>query len=281
MLYNPKTKQIIIRRSYQTLHDNDQPIPDPIHQSTHILPTTLTTTDPINLSPPIISHPTSKTKNCAALPGQPYHFTKIQPDPENDPPRRSSRIRAAQTISPTIINSYVKDNKGRRRSLRHAHISNRFTCLSSDDDDDSIIPNNSSNVFSTTDQDTSDSYNSTVANDDNQIPQDLPDLSPALLSPVIISDNQSSLILLPIDKLDTNLTKSSDIGPVNPHHDNAVPSSQLYACTTHTSQYIDFTISTYVLPTFFWFFLIHLDTKVYFSYSKVTYPRKVDFGFTK
>ena len=27
MLYNPKTKQVIIRRSYQTLHGNDQTIP--------------------------------------------------------------------------------------------------------------------------------------------------------------------------------------------------------------------------------------------------------------
>ena len=188
MLYNPKTKQIIIRRSYQTLHDNDQPIPDPIHQSTHILPTTLTTTDPINQSSTIISHPTSKTKNCAALPGQPYHFPKIQSDPENDRPRRSSRIKAAQTLSPTTINSYVKDNQGRRRSLRHAHISNRFTCLSSDDDtDNSTVPTHSSNVFSATDQDTSDSYNSLMNIRFLKIYLICPRLFCLLLSLVIIS----------------------------------------------------------------------------------------------
>jgi len=207
------------------MHDNDQHIPDLIHQSTHILPTTSTTTDPISLSPTIVSDTTSKSKNYAALPGQPYHFTKIPSDPENDHPCRSSRIRAAQTIFPTIINSYVTDNKGHRRSLRDAQISNRFICLSSDDDDDdSIIPNNSSNVFSTTDQDMSTISNPTAATDDYQISQDLPNLSPALLSPVIIDDNKSSLILLPIDKLDTNLTKSSDIDPAHPHDHTAAPS---------------------------------------------------------
>jgi hypothetical protein len=62
MLYNPKTKQLIIRRSYQTLHDNDQHIPDLIHQSTHILPTTITTPEPVSLSPTIVSDTTSKSK---------------------------------------------------------------------------------------------------------------------------------------------------------------------------------------------------------------------------
>ena len=189
MLYNPKTKQIIIRRSYQTLHDNDQPIPDPINQSNSLLPEPVTIPDPVSLSPTIVSGNTSKSKNYAALPGQPYHFTTIQSEPEHDTPRRSSRIKNAQTISPTIIQSYVKDNKGRRRSLRHANICNRFTCLSSDDDDDSTIPSNPSDVFSTTDQDMSTISNPHAATDDYQVSQDLPDMSPALLSPVIIDDN--------------------------------------------------------------------------------------------
>ena len=149
MFYNPKTKQVIIRRSYQTLHDNDQPIPDPINQSNHLLPAPVTIPDPVSLSPTIVSGNTSKSKNYAALPGQPYLFTTIQSEPDNATPLRSSRIGNSQTISPTIIQSYVKDNKGRRRSLRHANISNRFTCLSSDDDDDSSIQNNPSDVFST------------------------------------------------------------------------------------------------------------------------------------
>jgi hypothetical protein len=198
MLYNPKTKKIIIHRNYQTLHDNDQHIPDPINQSNHLFPASVTIPDPVSLSPTIVSSNTSKSKNYAALPGQPYHFTKPSSEPENDPPRRSSRSRTAPTVSPLFKQSYIKDSKGRRRSLRQANISNRFTCLSSDDDDDSSIPNNPSDVFSTTDQDMSTISNPNAATDDYQVSQDLPDMSPALPSPVIIDDNKSSLIFLSI-----------------------------------------------------------------------------------
>ena len=93
-----------------------------------------------------------KSKNYAALPGQPYLFTTIQSEPDNTNPRRSSRIRNSKTIS-----------------LRHANIPNRFTCLLSDDSDDSSIPNDPSAVLSPTDQEMSTIYNTNAATDDYQV----------------------------------------------------------------------------------------------------------------
>ena len=49
MLYNPKTEQVTIRRSYQTLHNNDQTIPDKINQSITLSQSTVDTPDPVIL----------------------------------------------------------------------------------------------------------------------------------------------------------------------------------------------------------------------------------------
>ena len=65
------------------------------------------------------------------------------------------------------MQSYVKDNNGRRRSLRHANISNRFTCLLSDNDDDSSIP---------TDHDKSTISHANAATNDYQVYRDLEEM---------------------------------------------------------------------------------------------------------
>ena len=70
---NPKTKQVIIRRSYQTLHNNDQTISDQINQSNNPLQATVATPDPVILPPTHVSVPIPNPKIMQRFP-QPYLF---------------------------------------------------------------------------------------------------------------------------------------------------------------------------------------------------------------
>ena len=99
MLYNPKTKQVIIRRSYQTLHNNDQTISDQINKQNTLSQATIDTPDCVILPPTNVSGANAKSKNYVALPGQPYLFSTIQSE---SPPRR---IKGDQQIYPTVMQS--------------------------------------------------------------------------------------------------------------------------------------------------------------------------------
>ena len=83
-------ESIVIRRSYQILHDPT--ISNQINQSNTLSQAAVDTPDPVILPPTHVSGANSKFKNYAALLGQPYLFSKIQSEPEPPPPRHSSRI---------------------------------------------------------------------------------------------------------------------------------------------------------------------------------------------
>ena len=95
MLYNPKTKHIIIRRSYQTLNDKDQSIPHQII-ATPTIPIDLPVSTPNRVLPTsdIILASSSEFKNSSALPAQPNNFTNITTGSDLTRPRFSSRFRA-------------------------------------------------------------------------------------------------------------------------------------------------------------------------------------------
>ena len=127
-----------------------------------------------------------------------------------------------------IIQSYVEDNKGRRRSLRHANLSNRFTCLPSDD----FSIHSGASVASPTQHTASTIPTSNADTDSFQVYRDFSEMSPALPSPVIIDDHKSSIFLLSIDNADTNLTTSSITGLISSDSHTAIPAPPHAAAPT-------------------------------------------------
>ena len=93
LLYNPKTKQIIVRRSYQTLSDtSDSIIPNHIiSTSSTEFPIPVTPTN-ANQLPAVLSNVSSENKNCAALPVQPDIFPSIINPHDTPVQRRSKRL---------------------------------------------------------------------------------------------------------------------------------------------------------------------------------------------
>jgi len=206
------------------------------------------TPNPVILTPTHVSG--ANSNYYAALPGKPYLFSKMQSDPEILPPRRFSRIKDAQQHSPMVIQSHVKDNKGRSRSLRHA---NRFTCLPYDDDDSSIHSGVSVDS-SPTDQFDKNIFNPAAAIDVFQPYRNFLEISPKLPCPVSINDHNSYLLLLSVDNSNPYLPSSSISCPISSEIPTALPAppqnTRNCSYRTHISQYIDFTNSDYISPSF-------------------------------
>ena len=166
----------------------------------------------------------------------------------------------------TVIQTYVKGNKGRRRSLRHADLSNRFTCLPSDDDDDSSIHSGASVDSSPTDQIDSNISNPIVANDSFQHYRDFSEMSQELPCPVAIDDHNSSLLFLSVDKSNTNLPYSSISCPVSSYPPPALSAPHAAAPTEHIP------VNTLTSPTQT---ISHLHSSN--SLSSIWIPRSISF----
>jgi len=104
MLYNPKTKQVIIRRSYQTLHEKDQTIPE------NVIPSILSTDSMVSPAKESVTSFRMTTQNQKIMQRYVIFFTyfdmwKItrsagKPRPNTPRPLRSSRITSGKQTSP-------------------------------------------------------------------------------------------------------------------------------------------------------------------------------------